>query len=622
MAIYTHYEVANSPSTSWWSVMGSSYTFNQSLITFTNTDGTLTKAHGSFVIVNNDIVAGFVTSMQHTSANGQTVYEDITGLAREVNAFLSDDPISRLYYAMGGNDTGYGYSGDDHMLGGQGHDALYGGYGDDYLDGNEGPDTMVGGYDNDTYRFDPSDTVIESADGGYDIADMQGSGGTLPDNVEAMIVNTAFTTHYGNGLDNYIEVGAEQAHVYGGGGNDTFVDLTGHNSFYGGLGDDEYRILADDTVVELANEGYDVVWSALATYTLPDNVEKLILLGGAKPIGIGNDLDNVFNLNNGTAGAEIHGMKGNDKVYDNTGDSLIDGGEGDDTAVYDGKITAFSPFDRGDKILLSKGSGHDEAVAVEHLQFKDGTVNLNDGNPLFDTVYYMLNNLDVFHAGANALDHFNANGWHEGRDPNAFFDTSGYLALNKDVAAAGANPLEHYHQSGWKEGRDPSANFDTKLYLVHNPDVAAAGVDPLAHYLAHGMAEGRQTYAAIGQTISNGFDAEYYLFHNPDVAAAGVDPLAHFNANGWHEGRNPNAYFDTAGYLSHYADVAAAGVNPLAHYMNNGWQEGRDASAMFDTAGYLAANPDVAAAGVNPLQHYLQFGIYEGRALGNDGVWG
>ena len=91
---------------------------------------------------------------------------------------------------------------------------------------------------------------------------------------------------------------------------------------------------------------------------------------------------------------------------------------------------------------------------------------------------------------SNALEHYNAFGWHEGRDPNAFFDTSGYLAVNKDVAASGMNPLDHYHQIGWHEGRDPSAAFDTTLYLIHNPDVAAAGVDPLAHFLAVRLGRG------------------------------------------------------------------------------------------------------------------------------------
>jgi hypothetical protein len=245
----------------------------------------------------------------------------------------------------------------------------------------------------------------------------------------------------------------------------------------------------------------------------------------------------------------------------------------------------------------------------------------DDGNLLFDTPFYLSQNPDVAAAGIDALFHYNAVGFHEGRDPNAFFDTSGYLAVNKDVAAAGINPLDHYDQVGWREGRDPSAAFDTTLYLIHNPDVAAAGINPLAHFLAAGQAEGRAAFAAVGQNIVGGFDAQFYLFHNPDVAAAGIDALFHYNVVGFQEGRDPNAWFDTSGYLSAYADVAAAGINPLFHYEVVGFLEGRDPSASFDTLGYLAANPDVAAAGVNPLDHFLQFGIFEGRQAVNDGLF-
>jgi hypothetical protein len=247
--------------------------------------------------------------------------------------------------------------------------------------------------------------------------------------------------------------------------------------------------------------------------------------------------------------------------------------------------------------------------------------NDGDGNGLFDTPFYLSQNPDVEQARINALDHFNASGFHEGRDPNGFFDTSDYLAVNRDVAASGVNPLDHFHTIGWKQGRDPSAHFDTTLYLIHNPDVAAAGMDPLEHFLRFGFFEGRQAYAAIGQNIVGGFDAQFYLFHNPDVAAAGIDALTHFNTAGRFEGRDPNGWFDTSGYLSRYTDVAAAGINPLQHYETIGWTEGRDPSATFDTLGYLAANPDVAAAGINPLDHFLNFGIYEGRTAVNDGVF-
>jgi subtilisin-like proprotein convertase family protein len=364
------------------------------------------------------------------------------------------------------------------------------------------------------------------------------------------------------------------------------------------------------TTLADTNGGSDWIDAAAVTGNVALN-----LATGATVNGVG-----WFTLAGGTVIENAATGDGNDTLTGSALDNILWGGRGDDTAVFSGSLSNYAPQDLGLRIAISGLDGSDTLYGFEHLQFTDGTVNVNDGNQLFDTLFYMHSNLDVFHAGVDALFHYNVVGFHEGRDPNALFDTSGYLAVYKDVAAAGINPLAHYHQSGWHEGRDPSAGFDTTLYLLRNPDVAAAGIDPLAHYLAAGRAEGRAAYQAIGTAV-NGFDAEFYLFHNPDVAAAGVDPFFHYSVAGWHEGRGPNAWFDTSGYLSHYTDVAAAGIDPLFHYMAVGWTEGRDASTGFDTLGYLAANPDVAAAGVNPLDHYLRFGIYEGRAAINDGLW-
>lgn len=117
----------------------------------------------------------------------------------------------------------------------------------------------------------------------------------------------------------------------------------------------------------------------------------------------------------------------------------------------------------------------------------------------FDAEYYLLANPDVARAALNnggdtftfAFQHYQNNGWKEGRAADAYFDSAYYLAHNSDVAASGINPLAHYDQFGWKEGRDPSAAFHTNAYLAANPDVAAAHIDPLTHYLQFGADEGR-----------------------------------------------------------------------------------------------------------------------------------
>jgi hypothetical protein len=374
------------------------------------------------------------------------------------------------------------------------------------------------------------------------------------------------------------------------------------------------------TVGTLQDIGYTVNYSAADFYSLPGGPQTNVISGdGGNNTLIGTaSADTIYGLGGNDA---IAGNGGNDTIDGGTGNDGVNGGPGDDTAVFSGNLASYTLQDRGvGGVTVVGPDGSDNLLAVEHLRFANGTVHFNDGNGLFDTIYYDRNSPDVFQAGIDAMAHYNASGWREGRDPNPYFDSSWYLATNPDVRASGINPLQHYAQTGWREGRDPGPNFDIKFYLLKNPDVAGAGADPLSHFLQFGIAEGRAASQAIGSTL-RGFDAQYYLLNNPDVAAAGINPLFHFNNSGWREGRNPNALFDTAGYLSHYTDVRGAGINPLTHYESSGWLEMRDPSAAFDTRQYLAANPDVAAAHANPLDHYLNSGIYEGRTAFNDGVW-
>ena len=71
------------------------------------------------------------------------------------------------------------------------------------------------------------------------------------------------------------------------------------------------------------------------------------------------------------------------------------------------------------------------------------------------------------------------------------FDAEFYLGAHPDVAAGGIDALDHFLARGWREGRDPNRRFSVKDYLELYPDVAAAGINPFVHYLRAGRAEGR-----------------------------------------------------------------------------------------------------------------------------------
>ncbi|HTW27615.1 MAG TPA: glycoside hydrolase family 99-like domain-containing protein [Acetobacteraceae bacterium] len=61
------------------------------------------------------------------------------------------------------------------------------------------------------------------------------------------------------------------------------------------------------------------------------------------------------------------------------------------------------------------------------------------------------------------------------------FDVGFYLAANPDVAAAGVDPFEHYQFQGFREGRNPSSCFDGAAYARRHPGLG--GENPLLHYL-------------------------------------------------------------------------------------------------------------------------------------------
>ena len=131
--------------------------------------------------------------------------------------------------------------------------------------------------------------------------------------------------------------------IFGGDGNDTFERSPGADRWIGGRGDDTYWAWdTDDTIVEHAGEGTDKVFSTLADYTLPENVENLKLWTrtvneiGIRELrsaidGTGNSGNN--RLEGNTVGNILRGLGGDDLLEGLEGDDRLDGGSGIDTLV-------------------------------------------------------------------------------------------------------------------------------------------------------------------------------------------------------------------------------------------------------------------------------------------------
>ncbi|WP_269321412.1 putative Ig domain-containing protein [Paracidovorax avenae] len=112
-------------------------------------------------------------------------------------------------------------------------------------------------------------------------------------------------------------------------GNDTIDGLAGADTMSGLAGDDTYIVdNTGDKVVESANAGTDTVMSSV-TYTLPSNVENIVLTGSGTINATGNALDNRLT---GNAGANVlTGGAGADYLDGGAGADTLAGGLGNDT---------------------------------------------------------------------------------------------------------------------------------------------------------------------------------------------------------------------------------------------------------------------------------------------------
>jgi Ca2+-binding RTX toxin-like protein len=241
--------------------------------------------------------------------------------------------------ALGGNDRIYGEDGDDFLIGNAGNDMIDGGSGDDIIRGNVGPDTLLGGVGRDLLEGGQNSDYIDGGFG-FDTASYETAGRAV---TVSLAIGGPQATGMGNDTLNDIEAlfGSRFADMlFGDGGANRLDGFAGADSMAGGAGSDVYIVdNAGDIVSELPGEGFDRVQSAVS-YTLPSDVERLVLRAGAID-GTGNDTDNeIFgtsesNVLRGLAGADdLRGLGGADHLIGGLGADLLTGGGGADIFVF------------------------------------------------------------------------------------------------------------------------------------------------------------------------------------------------------------------------------------------------------------------------------------------------
>ncbi|NKC30227.1 calcium-binding protein [Falsiroseomonas selenitidurans] len=303
---------------------------------------------------------------------------------------------SIFFSGESGNDTLIGTISSDELLGGVGADSLVGGAGHDKLHDNSDAlyyseidrenDTLTGGIGNDTLISTGGQDVVDGGDGedrlilerisatesleflfnSLGVSTLTGDGTTVQ-NVER------FDITLGSGNDT-VALGAADDTISGGAGNDLLDGGAGRDDLRGGAGDDIYVVdNTGDTASEAIDSGTDTVLASV-TFTLRENVERLILTGLAAIDGTGNELANTL-TGNGAAN-QLNGRDGEDVLIGGTGRDRLTGGADADRFVYlaagDSTSAArdiITDFSAGDLIDLSALDGNTGLAGLQSFTF-------------------------------------------------------------------------------------------------------------------------------------------------------------------------------------------------------------------------------------------------------------
>jgi RTX toxins and related Ca2+-binding proteins len=126
-------------------------------------------------------------------------------------------------------------------------------------------------------------------------------------------------------------------------------------------GDNVYVVDSPGAVItEQPGGGIDTVFASI-DFTLPDNVERLILTGGGDLTGTGNAGDNELIGNGGNN--TLYGLGGADTLDGGAGNDVLDGGAGADTMIGGTGDDVFYVDNAGDVVIEAAGEGIDIVYA-------------------------------------------------------------------------------------------------------------------------------------------------------------------------------------------------------------------------------------------------------------------
>jgi Ca2+-binding RTX toxin-like protein len=288
------------------------------------TDSLVGGSGNDSFFVNN--TADIVTDTSTTASNVISSTVSYT-LPTNVNALIFTGAAALKATANSGNDSLTANTGSDTLVAGSGADTL--------VAGTSGTDSLVGGSGNDTFFVNNTADKVTDTSSTASNTIFSTVSYTLPTDVNSLIFTGAAalkgTANSGN--DSLTANTGSDTLVAAGSGNDTLVaGTTGTDSLVGGSGNDTFFVNnTADKVSDTSSTASNTLESSV-TFTLPTDVNTLILTGTAALVGTGNAHTDSITANSGadtlTAGsavATLIGGAGNDTfVINNANDVITD----------------------------------------------------------------------------------------------------------------------------------------------------------------------------------------------------------------------------------------------------------------------------------------------------------
>jgi Ca2+-binding RTX toxin-like protein len=237
----------------------------------------------------------------------------------------------------------------EHLSGNSSQQRLVGNDKSNRISSGGGGDTVIGGKGDDYYSIYAGDIIVELENEGTDTVYVSSGNYTLSDNLENLS---------GQASSGQVLTGNRFANqVSGSSGNDIIDGGEGADRLAGGDGSDIYYVdNVGDTVIESANRGADEVRTALALYTLGENVENFRGLSAAGQTVHGNMLSNTITGGDGDDVVRVEA--GGTDLLRRGGTDIVAGNGGNDVIVFGAGLTAADQANggAGNDVLILQGS--------------------------------------------------------------------------------------------------------------------------------------------------------------------------------------------------------------------------------------------------------------------------